>query len=96
MPSRISQIRNGMQPIPQTQQSAQPQINTDYLNQIKAIMHSGNSQQLLINMIAQNPQARQALQMVRSGGDLKTIAENMAQQRGIDLNALVKELMQDG
>ena len=89
MPSRISQMRSG-QPQQMPQQS---QISPEYLNQLKTIMRSKNSGELLINMASQNPQIQQLLQFARGGGNLQSLAAMMAKQKNVDLNQLVNQLM---
>lgn len=79
MPNLINQMRNGQQA---------PQLNN--LSQVKNLMNtmqmSVNPQQYLANMINQNPAL---VSLIRSGGNLQTIAQQMARERGIDLNKLI-------
>lgn len=92
MPSTISQMRNGQ--IPQQQAQAQtPQLNEEYIQQLKTLMHSGNPSQFLAQATAQNPQLKSIMSMIANGGDPKTIFENLARQRGIDPNLILDKLM---
>ena len=86
MPSRISQMRNGQQ-MPQ-----RPQINEEYLNQLKTLMRSKNASQYLVEIASQNPQFKQFFEMAQKG-TLRPVYENMARQRGIDPNWLISQLI---
>ena len=80
--------------IPQSQQTmAQPSLNENYINQLKAIMKSKNVQDYLANMAAQNPQLKQIMEFARGGGNLQQVATMMAKQGNIDLNQLINKLM---
>lgn len=68
------------------------------MNQIMMLlqlMRSGGNPMAMLNQLAgQNPQIRQAMQMMR-GKDpkqLRTMAENMAKESGTDLLGLAKSL----
>ncbi len=93
MPSRISQMRNGQIPFQQPQQMQTQQYNYDYINQLKTIMRSKNSMQLLNNLAAVNPKVKQLLDLYASGGNLQPLAQQLAQQRNIDLNSLINQLL---
>lgn len=86
MPSLISQMQNG-------QGQPQPQLNNDSIQQTKSLMSamrmSANPQAYLLNMLNSNPYLAN---MVKTGGNLKNIAEQMAQVRGINLNELIQKL----
>ncbi len=63
------------------------------LNMILQVMQSGNNpMQFLQNQAMQNPQMAQAMNLIngKSPAQLRTIAENMAKESGVDLNALAK------
>ena len=54
---------------------------------------SQNREQALYAMIQQNPQFAQITQMMKAGpGNLESLAKQMAQANGIDLNELIKRL----
>ena len=56
-------------------------------------MRSNNAQQALINAAMANPQFAQVLQMIKGGINPKTLAENIAQVKGEDLNKIINLLM---
>ena len=62
------------------------------IQQIKNLMQeikmSSNPQLIIKNLLNQNP----SLQLLLKGGSLQQIAQQMAQQRGIDLNQLIQQL----
>ena len=54
-------------------------------NMVNLIKNAGNPQALLNNMIAQNPQMKQAIQYVNdNGGNPKAAFEKLAKEKGID------------
>lgn len=58
-------------------------------------MNSGkNPMQMIQSMAGQNPQIAQAFQMMqgKSPQQLQTMAQNMAKERGIDLNEMMRKL----
>lgn len=66
----------------------------NHLFQLMNVMQSGgNSTALLRQMAGQNPQVRQAMQMMRgkSPAELQQMAQNMAKERNIDLNQLLQQ-----
>lgn len=71
--------------------------NATQMNQVKQMMgalkSSRNPQQLLINMMGNNPQFKQMLQMIRqSGMSPKDLFYQMAQQKGVDPEQLINQL----
>ena len=61
---------------------------------IMSMMRSGgNPAQILQNMAQQDPRVGQAMQMIqgKSPQELRSMAENVARERGIDLNAFVQQ-----
>ena len=84
MPNLISQMRNAQQPMPQ-------QLNNS-IQQVRGIMNamrqSANPQEYLTQMLGQNPALMRAVQQ----GNLQQVAEQMARERGINLNDLIKQL----
>ena len=91
MPSTISQMRNGQ--MPQQQTAQQPQLNEEYIQQLKMLMNSGNPQQYLAQAAANNPQLKQVMTMIANGGNPRTIFENLARQKGIDPNLILNKLI---
>lgn len=64
---------------------------------IMSMMRTGGSPaQILQSMAQQDPRVGQAMQMIqgKSPQELRSMAENVARERGIDLNALVQNLAQ--
>ncbi len=58
-------------------------------------MNSGKDPMSLMQMMSgQNPQIAQAFQMMQGKNpqQLQTMAQNMAQERGIDLNQMIRQL----
>ena len=53
---------------------------------------SGDAQTYLQNYLMQNPNVSQISNLLKSNGNLRQVAQMMAQQQGIDLNALIQEL----
>lgn len=53
-----------------------------------------NPQAMLFNMARNNPQINQFLGMVqgKSNQELQTMAQNIARERGIDINSLYQQL----
>ena len=57
------------------------------------IQNGADSQTLLMNLFQQNPNAQQIIPLIKmNNGDIKGLAQFMANQRGIDLNALIRAL----
>lgn len=61
---------------------------------MNAMQRGGDPRVLLAQMAQQNPQAAQVLQILsnKSGAQQRTIVENMARERGVDLNDLARSL----
>lgn len=61
---------------------------------IQMIQGSGNPQQMMMQMASQNPGLNQAMQMAngKTPDQLRQMAMSMAQERGIDLNALARQM----
>lgn len=70
----------------QSQQQLQIQQIKNLMQQIKM---SANPTSAIQTLIAQNPNLRLLL---NNSSSLQQIAQNMAQQKGIDLNALIQQL----
>lgn len=61
---------------------------------IMSMMRSGgNPAQILQSLAQQDPRVGQAMQMIqgKSPQELRSMAENVARERGIDLNAFVQQ-----
>ena len=96
MPNLISQMRNGYNPIAQPQQNQSLDASIMWaksmMNQMK---FSANPEQALKSMIEQNPQFSQVASMLKgSPNGLQGLAQQMARERGIDLNMLIQKLQQ--
>ena len=53
------------------------------------IKQSRNPQQLVMNMLMQNPQGKNILQTIQNGGNAKELFYKMAQQKGINPNQFI-------
>lgn len=69
-------------------------MNNPVMMLVQAMNNGGNPLALLQQMAPQNPQAFQALQMMRGKNpqQLEQMARSMAQERGIDLNQMIRQL----
>ena len=56
--------------------------------------NGGNPMQMLQQMAGQNPQAAQAMRLIQGKNpqQLRQIAENMAKERGVDLNQIAHQM----
>lgn len=82
--SRRSNVNNNPQTNPQIQQVK---------NLMYQIKNSQNPQMMLQNIIMQNPNMQGILSLMRANNaSPQQIAQLLAQQKGIDLNSLIKEL----
>lgn len=61
---------------------------------IQAIQKGGNPNQLIMQAAQQHPAVKQAMQMVngKTPEQVRDMAYQMAQQRGVDLNQLAQQL----
>lgn len=68
-------------------------INNPMLQLMNVMRAGGNPGAMLQQMAGQNPQVRQAMQMMRgkSPAELQQMAKNMANERNIDLNQLLQQ-----
>lgn len=68
-------------------------INNPMLQLMNVMRSGGNPGAMLQQMAGQNPQVRQAMQMMRgkSSAELQQMAKNMANERNIDLNQLLQQ-----
>lgn len=69
-------------------------MNNPMMALSQAIRSGRNPYQLLENMARQDPRIRQAMEMTRgkSSRQMRQIAENMARERGLDLNDVARQL----
>lgn len=69
-------------------------MNNAIMNLIQLVNGGGNPMGLLSQAAMQNPQMAQAMQMIngKDAAQLKQMAENMARERGLDINALASSL----
>lgn len=57
------------------------------------VRNSRNPQQMIANLVAQNPQMQAVMQEVQKyGGDARKAFYEMAQQKGVDPNAILSQL----
>ena len=56
--------------------------------------NGGTPMQMLQQMAGQNPQAAQAMRLIQGKNpqQLRQIAENMAKERGVDLNQIARQM----
>lgn len=55
------------------------------------VVNSGNPMSAIRNMVAQNPQYQQVIGLLQAcNGNPQSVVEQIAQQRGIDVNQLVQ------
>lgn len=68
--------------------------NNPFVMLAQLMQSGGNPTQMLNQMAQQNPQFAQSMQMLsgRSQRDLQQIAQNLARQKGIDLNQFIRGL----
>jgi hypothetical protein len=69
-------------------------MNNPIMMLVQAMNNGGNPLALLQQMASQNPQAFQALQMMQGKNpqQLEQMARGMAQERGIDINQMIRQL----
>ena len=71
---------------PDTMQQAQRILST--------LMPASNPQQMLQNLISQNPQYSYLMNLVNQhNGDIRATVLDMAKERGVDINELYKQYM---
>jgi len=97
MASRISQMRNGQtQPWPQQQSQPQPQTLDASIAYARNMMHmvqnSNNPQAMLAQLLQNNPNTGMLANMLKSNGDLESLARQMAQMKGYDINQIINGL----
>ena len=69
-------------------------MNNPVLTLVQAMQQGLNPMSLMQAMAQQNPQVAQALQMMqgKSPQQLQHMAQNMAKERGVDLNQMLRQM----
>ena len=69
-------------------------MNNPVLALVQAMQQGRNPMALMQIMARQNPQVAQALQMMhgKSPQQLQSMAQNMARERGVDLNQMLRQM----
>lgn len=69
-------------------------MNNPVLTLVQAMQQGRNPMVLMQAMAQQNPQVAQALQMMhgKSPQQLQSMAQNMARERGVDLNQMLRQM----
>ena len=69
-------------------------MNNPVLSLVQAMQRGGNPMAMMQQMAYQSPQVAQAVQMMqgKTPQQLQTMAQNMAKERGIDLNQMIRQL----
>ena len=71
-----------------------PPMNNPMTAMLQMARNGGNPMQMLQQMAGQNPQAAQAMRLIQGKNpqQLRQIAENMAKERGVDLNQMAQQM----
>lgn len=71
-----------------------PPMNNPMMAMLQMARNGGNPMQMLQQMAGQNPQAAQAMRLIQGKNlqQLRQIAENMAKERGVDLNQIAQQM----
>lgn len=71
-----------------------PMMNNPMMEMLQMARNGGNPMQMLQQMAGQNPQAAQAMRLIQGKNpqQLRQIAENMAKERGVDLNQMAHQM----
>ena len=69
-------------------------MNNPVLVLVQAMQQGRNPMALMQSMAQQNPQVAQTLQMIqgKSPQQLQQMAQNMARERGVDLNQMLRQM----
>ena len=69
-------------------------MNNPVMALVHAMQQGRNPMALMQAMAQQNPQVAQALQMMqgKSPQQLQSMAQNMARERGVDLNQMLRQM----
>ena len=70
------------------------QMNNPVMMLVNIMRNGGNPMQAMSQMAGQNPQIAQAMQLMqgKSPQQLQMMAQNMARERGIDLNQMIRQM----
>lgn len=71
-----------------------PMMNNPMMAMLQMARNGGNPMQMLQQMAGQNPQAAQAMRLIQGKNpqQLRQIAENMAKERGVDLDQMARQM----
>ena len=71
-----------------------PPMNNPMMAMLQMARNGGNPMQMLQQMAGKNPQAAQAMRLIQGKNpqQLRQIAENMAKERGVDLNQIAHQM----
>ena len=71
-----------------------PMQNNPIMMLVQAMNGGGNPMALIQQMAGQNPQIAQAYQLMQGKNpqQLQMMAQNMARERGIDINQMIRQL----
>lgn len=69
-------------------------MNNPIMMLVNVAKNGGNPMQTMGQMAGQNPRIAQAMRMMqgKSPQQLQSMAQNMARERGIDINQMIREL----
>lgn len=69
-------------------------MNNPLMMLMQMAQRGGNPMQMLQQMAGSNPAAQQTLRMIqgKSPAQMRQVAENMARERGIDLNEMARRM----
>lgn len=69
-------------------------MNNPLMMLVQMAQQGGNPMQMLQQMAGNNPAAQQTLRMIqgKSPAQMRQVAENMARERGIDLNEMARRM----
>ena len=63
-------------------------------NMLNMVRSAGNPQMVMNQMVGQNPQMKQVMEYINAnGGDPKTAFYKLAQEKGVDPNEILRQLM---
>ena len=82
--------------MPPRQMPQQSQSLNNSIAQVRQMMQmvktAENPQLMLTNILQNNPNSAYISQLLRGGNSLEGIAKMMAQQNGVDINDLIKQI----
>lgn len=69
-------------------------MNNPIMMLVQTMNSGGNPMALMQQMAGQNPRIAQAMQMMQGKNpqQLQSMAQNMARERGIDINQMIRDL----